>query len=100
MNPIYNLRKEGYEWDSFYMLEWIGIFQSTDEIANSPKQYTDATVPGDLKFKDQNGDGVINDDDRISIAGKYPAFNYAFNLASDWKGFDLSAQFQGVENVK
>jgi len=96
----YYLREEGYEWETFYMLEWTGIFQSQEEIDNSPKQYTDATVPGDLKFKDQNGDDVINDDDRISLSGKYPAFNYGFNLATNWKGFDLSAQFQGVNNVK
>jgi TonB-linked SusC/RagA family outer membrane protein len=96
----YSLREEGYEWDSFYMLEWIGIFQSTTEIANSPKQFTDATVPGDLKFKDANKDGKVDNDDRIPISGRYPAFNYAFNLSSNWKGFDLSAQFQGVQDVK
>lgn len=96
----YNLREEGYEWDTFYMIEWIGIFQSESEIANSPKQYNDATVPGDLKFKDANGDGVVNDDDRVPISGRYPKFNYAFNWSSNWKGFDLSAQFQGVYGVK
>jgi TonB-linked SusC/RagA family outer membrane protein len=95
-----SILEEGYEWNSYYMLEWIGIFQSADEIANSPKQFNDATVPGDLKFKDQDSDGDVDNEDRIHMSGRYPAFNYAFNVSSNWKGFDLSAQFQGVENVK
>ncbi len=96
----YYLRQEGLEWGAFYMVEWIGIFQSEEEIANSPKQYTDKTVPGDLKFKDATGDGKVNDDDRVPISGRYPKLNYSFNLNSSWKGFDLSAQFQGVYGVK
>jgi TonB-linked SusC/RagA family outer membrane protein len=96
----YNLREEGQPWETFYMLEWIGIFQSPEEIANSPKQYNDATVPGDLKFKDQDGDGDVDDNDRITIDGKYPMLNYSLNFNLGWKGFDLSAQVQGVDNVK
>lgn len=96
----YSILEEGYEWDSYYMLEWIGIFQSADEIASSPKQFNDATVPGDLKFRDANNDGKVDNDDRVHISGRYPAFNYAFNFSANWKGFDLSAQLQGVENVK
>ncbi|MFV0506406.1 MAG: SusC/RagA family TonB-linked outer membrane protein [Bacteroidales bacterium] len=96
----YSLREEGREWDAFYMLEWVGIFQSDEEIANSPKQFNDATMPGDLKFKDQNNDGIINNDDRTVLSGRYPKFNYSFNFAFDWKGFDFSTQFQGVSGVK
>ena len=96
----YRIRQEGKEWDSYYMLEWSGIFQSTEEIANSPKQYNDATVPGDLKFKDQNNDGKIDDKDRVVMSGNYPGMNYSFNLSANWKGFDFYAMFQGVENQK
>lgn len=96
----YYLREEGLEWESFYMIKQIGIFQSAQEVASSPKQYSDATVPGDLKYLDANGDGKINDDDRVPISGRYPALNYSFNLSANWKGFDLSAQLQGVSNVK
>lgn len=95
-----SILEEGYEWDSHFMLEWIGIFQSADEITNSPKQFNDATLPGDLKFKDANNDGKVDNDDRIHMSGRYPSFNYAFNFSTNWKGLDLSAQFQGVENVK
>lgn len=96
----YRIREEGQEWDSYYMLEWTGIFQNQAEIDNSPKQFTDATVPGDLKFKDQNGDGKINNDDRIEMSGNFPGLNYAFNFAANWKGFDFSILMQGVENIK
>ncbi len=96
----YYLREEGQEWDSFYMLEWIGIFQSEQEIASSPKQFNDATVPGDLKYKDQNGDEVIDNDDRVVHDGRFPAFNYSLNIDATWKGFDFSAQMQGVKDVK
>ena len=96
----YFIREEGKEWDAFYMLEWIGIFQSNEEIANSPKQFNDATVPGDLKYLDANNDGKIDNNDRIAIKGRYPNLNYGFNFSSNWKGFDLSIQAQGVNGVK
>lgn len=96
----YRIRQEGQEYNAYYMLEQIGIFQSEDEVKSSPKQYNDATVPGDLKYKDQNGDGVINDDDRIIMSGNYPALNYSLRISAQWKGFDISAMAQGVNNVK
>lgn len=94
------IKEEGRPWDTFYMLEWTGIFQTEAEIAAAPKQYNDDTQPGDLRFKDQNGDNVVNDDDRIPMDGQYPNFEYALNFDARWKGFDLSFFFQGVEGRK
>lgn len=91
----YTIKEEGRPWDTFYMLEWTGIFQSEDEIAAHAKQFNDDTQPGDLIFKDQNGDGVVNDDDRIPIEGQYPNFSYSYNFDANWKGLDLSFFFQG-----
>ncbi len=96
----YTIKEEGRPWDTFYMLEWTGIFQNTDEIATHPKQFNDDTQPGDLKFKDQNGDGVVNDDDRVPIDGQYPGFSYSYNFSADWKGLDLSFFFQGEDGRK
>lgn len=96
----YRIREEGQEYNAYYTLEQIGIFQTAAEVQNSPKQFTDNTLPGDLKYKDQNGDGVVNDDDKVIMSGNYPGLNYAFNLSANWKGFDLSAMMQGVNNVK
>ncbi|UZJ66538.1 TonB-dependent receptor [Sphingobacterium sp. KU25419] len=44
----YTIREEGRPWDTFYMLEWVGIFQNEEQISNAPKQYNDDTKPGDL----------------------------------------------------
>lgn len=94
------IREEGRSWDTFYMLEWDGIFQNTAEIEAAPRQFNDNTEPGDLRFVDQNGDGVVNDEDRTYIDGQYPDFEYALNFNANWKDFDVSFLFQGVENRK
>ncbi|SDN06297.1 SusC/RagA family TonB-linked outer membrane protein [Siphonobacter aquaeclarae] len=96
----YRIREEGREWNTYYMLEVQGIFQTAQEVANAPKQYNDATVPGDLRYKDQNGDGVINDNDRVVMSGNYPGLNYSGNFSANWKGFDLSFMFQGVNSIR
>ncbi len=91
-----NIRREGLPWNSFFMLEWDGIFQTQQEIDNSPRQFNDNTQPGDLRFVDQNSDGLVNDDDRVVTGNPFPAFEYSFNLSADWNGFDVSVFFQGV----
>ena len=56
---------------------------------------------GDLLYKDVNGDGIINDDDREIVGrGPNPNFTYGLNLSAAYKGFDFSVLFQGVEGVK
>jgi TonB-linked SusC/RagA family outer membrane protein len=96
----FNIRRNGEPYNSYYLIQCIGIFQNTDEIRDSPKQFTDNTKPGDIKFRDANGDGVIDNDDRVIIPGKFPNFEYSFNLYAAWKGFDITAFFQGVEGGK
>lgn len=96
----YTINQNGQPWNSFYMLQVIGIFQSAAEVANSPKQFSDSTLPGDLKYKDVNGDGKIDQNDKTIIGGVYPKLNYSFNLSASFKGFDLSAMLQGVYGVK
>ncbi|SIR27618.1 TonB-linked outer membrane protein, SusC/RagA family [Mucilaginibacter lappiensis] len=96
----YTINQNGQPWNSFYMLQVVGIFQSAAEVANSPKQFSDSTVPGDLKYKDVNGDGKIDQNDRTLVGGVYPKLNYSFNLGASFKGFDLSAMMQGVYGVK
>jgi TonB-linked SusC/RagA family outer membrane protein len=94
------IKEEGRPWDTFYMLEWTGIFQNQAEVDAAPKQYNDNTQPGDLRYKDQNGDGVIDNDDRTYVDGQYPKFEYALNFNASWKNFDVSLFFQGVEDRK
>ncbi len=89
----------GLPWNSHYLVEWEGIFQNEAEIDAAPT-HPHPPKPGDLKFKDQNGDGVINADDRIVIDGAQPDFTYGGTINLTWKNFGLSAFFQGVSGRK
>lgn len=96
----YKLKREGLPYNEYYMLECVGIFADEAEVASSPKQFNDNTLPGDLKYKDQNGDNVIDNDDRIPMSGRFPGFEYSVNAGASWKGFDLSLMGQGVSGKK
>ena len=76
----------------------LGIFESEEEIANSPKQtLRDNIQPGDYKFKDVNEDGVVDSWDRVYIGhGAQPQIMYGFGGTVAWKGFDLTLFFNGV----
>lgn len=91
--------QEGLPYNSFYLVEMEGIFQNQQEIDNSPVHQFNPK-PGDLKFKDQNKDGVINADDRVVVPGAMPKFYYGGTINLRWKNFDLNAFFQGVEGQK
>jgi len=83
-----------------YGLEVVGIFQNQYEINNSPKQTFGEVRPGDLKYKDQNGDGVVNDEDVVKMFGSTtPLFQFGFGLNLGWKGLKVYADFQGVTGV-
>jgi len=91
--------EEGQPYNTFYLYDWIGIFQSQDEISKSPTQPV-TPHPGDLKFRDVNDDGVINEKDRTYIKGAFPSYTYSFNLNTGWKNFDLTAFILGSEGQK
>jgi hypothetical protein len=91
--------QEGLPFNSHYMVEWIGIFQDQAEIDNGPT-HPFSPKPGDLKFRDQNGDNVIDAKDRVVVDGAYPEFYYGGSINLTWKNFDLNAFFQGVEGYK
>ena len=83
-----------------YGLEVIGFFQDQTEINNSPKQTFGEVRPGDLKYRDQNNDGVIDNQDRVKMFGSStPMFQYGFGLHAGYKGFQFFADFQGVTGV-
>ncbi len=101
ISPSYGLlsNQVGHEFGAYYMTEWIGIFQSQEEIDNAPV-HPNNPMPGDLRFKDQNSDGVIDADDRVILPGRYPKFIYGGNVRLDWKNIDLSMFIQGVAGQK
>ncbi len=96
--------EEGHALYSFYVFETDGIFQSEEEV-NAHRGSDGSLIqpqaqPGDLKFIDQNGDGRLNEEDRVFKGDAFPDFTYGVNARFEYKGFDLSLFFQGVENVK
>lgn len=81
-----------------YLME--GIYQNTTEIAQHLHGTTNpAAMPGDIRFRDVNEDGVINDLDRTFIGSPIPDLTYGVNLSAAWKGFDLAVLVQGVSGI-
>lgn len=95
------IRKAGYALNSFYVLQSDGLFQNQAEIDRHARQPGNPR-PGFIRFKDINGDGVINGDDRVvvSASGAIPKYNFSFGLNLDYKGFSLTSAFQGVAGIK
>ncbi|MDR0824050.1 MAG: SusC/RagA family TonB-linked outer membrane protein [Prevotella sp.] len=96
--PEEYMRRTGNPVGSRYGLVAEGFFQTREEIANSPVISGFNIVPGDLKYKDMNGDGVIDTFDQTLIGGNKPIVYFGLNLGFEYKGFELSALFQGVYN--
>lgn len=85
----------GKPMNSIYGYEALGLFQSQAEIDNSPFQNI-KNQPGDIKYKNQNGDDKVDGDDRVIIGDPHPHYLYGIHLSADYKGFDISVFFQGV----
>ncbi len=90
------LTREGLPLNSYYGYKTDGIFQSEEEIANSALPSGADVAPGDLKFVDRNGDGVIDADDRFYLGNAFPRYTFGLNYTLNWKGFDLNIFLQGV----
>lgn len=90
----------GYWWG----FETAGLFQNQKEIEDwiaAGNGILQANVkPGDVRFVDQNLDGVINDDDKIDLGNGVPKFTYGFNINLNWKNFDLGLVATGVAGNK
>ncbi|MDR0891863.1 MAG: TonB-dependent receptor [Mediterranea sp.] len=101
------LTEEGRPIGYFYGYQVIGLFQSQDEIdrynaaaaaasgKEGQKYQPNDVAPGDLIFRDMDGNGFINDQDRTDIGNPTPKFIGGLGLSASWRGFDLSLDFQG-----
>jgi TonB-linked SusC/RagA family outer membrane protein len=99
--PIYgaaSITKEGGSLGELYGYKVDRLFQSADDVSSSPLQPN--AKPGDIKFKDINGDNVINDNDRVVLGKSIPDFTYGFGANFAFKNFDLYTQFFGVHGNK
>lgn len=94
-----SLTKEGWPIGTFYGWNMIGVFQNQEQVDKSHMKDLSAR-PGDLIFEDVDGDGELTDDDRVNLGSPFPSLMYGFTLNAAYKGFDLTAFFQGVAGNK
>lgn len=87
--------RSGKPNDAIFGMEALGLFQNENEIANSPKQTFSVPKPGDIKYKDQNDDGVINNDDQVEIGNSLPKLSYGINILLRYGNFSLMATGTG-----
>lgn len=88
---------QGFRLDQARGLIAQGLFKDYEEIKHSPRQTFGAYQPGDIKYKDVNGDGLISDDDIVPIgASRVPSLIYGVGMSLRWKGIDFNVHFQGA----
>lgn len=94
------LYRKGNRVGQKYGLEAIGFFGSQLEINNSPQQTFSDVRPGDVRYKDQNGDNVIDSKDVVRMFGSsLPRFYFGLSLEMGYRNFGLEADFQGMTGV-
>lgn len=93
--------RNGQRYGQQFGLVALGLFESQEEIDNSPTQYGVSYLkPGDIKYKDINGDGVVDTNDEVPIGySSVPEIVYGMGVSASYKGFDLSLFFQGVAHT-
>ena len=85
----------GIPIDNYYGFESDGYFQDQSEI-DAAEAILPNTLPGDIRYVDQNGDGIINEDDKIFLADPHPHYNYSVNVDLQYKNWDFNLLGQGV----
>lgn len=98
MNSVGQKMWQKFGWEA------VGLFESQEEIERSPVQFSEGNHsrlrPGDIKYRDLNGDGIINDYDKMPVGFcDVPEITYGFGGSMEWKGFDVSIFFQGTARV-
>ncbi|MGY3090645.1 TonB-linked SusC/RagA family outer membrane protein [Hymenobacter sp. UYAg731] len=93
---------KGQAFGAFYGYVADGLFQTTEDVKNHATQTVNpdpgkSTGPGDIRFKDLNGDGKITDADRTFIGNPNPTFTYGLNNTVSWHGLDLNVFVQGSQ---
>lgn len=95
-----NLRQTGHRLNQVYGLVSEGFFKDLADVESSLPQNFSTVVPGDIKYRDVNGDKVIdaNDVTAIGYSTMAPEIYYSFHLGAEWKGLGMDVLFQGTGN--
>jgi TonB-linked SusC/RagA family outer membrane protein len=98
--PEFYRAEQGYPIGYFWGLKTNGIFQTEEEVASyvsgEGKVIQPNAQPGDVRFVDLNGDGVIDTKDKSKIGSPIPKYTFGFSVSADYKGFDFSLLASGV----
>lgn len=97
-DPIFIIG-EGYPINSHWGYQTDGLFQTADEIAGYPTLVA-GTKPGDVKYVDSNGDGIINPGDRKYLGNSFPKYTFGTSVNLSYKSLSLNLLFQGAAQVK
>ncbi|WP_321290101.1 TonB-dependent receptor [uncultured Sunxiuqinia sp.] len=95
-DQLYKLIRESEALGSYFGFKTDGYFQSYEEIANSVLPVGASVQPGDVKYKDINGDEVIDNKDRVVLGNAFPRYTFGFTYDVSFKNFDFSVLLQGV----
>ena len=98
--PFDHLERTGTPVGQFFGLEAIGFFKDEEDIASSPEQSFSQLKPGDIKYKDQNGDDLIDENDEIALGKSWrnPEMYFSSTLGISYKGIGFEILFQGSAN--
>jgi TonB-linked SusC/RagA family outer membrane protein len=93
--------RNGQKYGQQFGLVALGLFHDETEIANSPSQFGVSYLkPGDIKYKDINGDGVVDNADEVPIGySNVPEIVYGFGTSMSYRGVDLSLFLQGIDRT-
>ena len=99
--PYDYLYTKGHKVGQLFGLEAIGYFSDEEDIKNSPIQAFSTVRQGDIKYKDQNGDNIIDSNDKVAIGKSTttPDMVYGLNLGFEYKGFGVDMVFNGVAGI-
>lgn len=99
-NELWYKMEKGFQLNQSRGFIALGLFKDQADIDSSPDQSglsNKAILPGDIKYKDVNGDGVINDDDIVPLGYRQvPGLQYGFGFSANWKNWGINLLFQGT----
>ena len=99
IGELATILREGLPVGSYYGYQSNGYLQNLEQIQSEPRHSFVSQSdlrPGDVRYKDQNGDGVIDEADRVVLGNPFPRYTYGATYNVGWKGFDVNIFVQGV----
>ena len=95
-DEIERIIRVGLPLYSYYGYKTDGLFRNEDDVKGSALPIGVSPRPGDVKYKDRNCDGIIDDKDRYVLGHAFPRLTFGFNYVFQWKGLELNMLWQGV----